>query len=79
MLCQLLQRLLERYGYKTFQIVELANVYSKWLLIPEEIPRGFELFLYCLPCMLIFCGVLGCLFAFGRGTLNICASETVLE
>lgn len=42
--------------YKTFQIVELANVYPKWLLIPEEIPRGLELFLSCLPCTLIFSG-----------------------
>lgn len=44
-----------RAVYRTFQIVELANVYSKWLLIPKEIPSGFELVLCHLPCMLIFC------------------------
>lgn len=51
--------------YKTFQVVELANVYSKWLLIPEEIPRGGGLVLCCLPCVLIFWGVF--LFFFGGG------------
>lgn len=58
--------------YRTFKIVELANVYSKWLLIPKEIPRRFELVLCCLPCMLIFCCG-----SFGRGILNIYVNETV--
>lgn len=62
--------------YRTVQIVELANVYSKWLLIPKKIPRGFE-FVFCsLPCMLIFCCVVWFFFV-GRGILNIDANNVL--